>query len=75
MRQRDRKKVIDRQSLFNIQLSRFTAELNQTIEEAYRSLDELIRAVEGGKASNNQPVLGTESAPSEAIRKEQRTAD
>ena len=75
MRQRNRKKAIDRQSLFNIQLARFTAELNQTIEEAYRSLDELIRAVEGGKASNNQPVLGNESAPSEAIRKEQRTAD
>lgn len=75
MRQRDRKKVIDRQSLFNIQLARFTAELNQTIEEAYRSLDELIRAVEGEKGSNIQPVLGIESAPSEAIRKEQRTAD
>ncbi len=75
MRQRDRKKVIDRQSLFNIQLARFTAELNQTIEEAYRSLDELIRAVEGEKGSNDQPVLWIESAPSEAIRKEQRTAD
>ena len=75
MRQRDRKKVIDRQSLFNIQLARFTAEFNQTIEEAYRSLDELIRAVEGEKGSNNQPVLAIESAPSEAIRKEQRTAD
>jgi hypothetical protein len=42
MRLRDRKKAIDRQSLFNIHLARFTAELNQTIEEAYRSLGEVL---------------------------------
>jgi len=47
MRLRYRKKVIDRQSLFNIHLAKFTAELNQTIEEAYKSLDEVLDSVEG----------------------------
>jgi hypothetical protein len=75
MRQRDRKKVIDRQSLFNIHLARFTAELNQTVEQAYRSLEELIRPVEGENASNSHPVPAIESASSEAIRKGQRTLD
>jgi hypothetical protein len=75
MRQRDRKKVIDRQSLSNIQLARFTAELNETIEEAYRSLDEFIRPVEGGNVSTNQPVPGIQSALSAAIGKGQRTGD
>jgi hypothetical protein len=75
MRQRDRKKVIDRQSLFNIQLARFTAELNQTIEEAYRSFDELIRPVEGGNGNSNHPVPVIRSASSEAIRKGQRMVD
>jgi len=75
MRQRDRKKVIDRQSLSNIHLARFTAELNQTIEEAYRSLDELIRPVGGGNASNHQPVPEIQSASSESIGKGQRTDD
>jgi hypothetical protein len=75
MRQRDRKKVIDRQSLSNIQFARFTAELNQTVEEAYRSLDELIRPVEGGNVSNNQPVPAFQSISSEAIGKGQRTVD
>lgn len=42
MRQRGRKKVIDRQSLFNIHLACFTAELNRAVEEAYGALDELI---------------------------------
>jgi hypothetical protein len=75
MRQRDRKKVIDRQSLCNIQLARFTVELNQTIEEAYRSLEELIRPVEGGNVSNKQPGPAFQSISSEASGKGQRTVD
>jgi hypothetical protein len=47
MRLRYRKKVIDRQSLFNIHIAKFIAELNQTVEEAYKSLDEVLDSVEG----------------------------
>jgi hypothetical protein len=46
MRLRDRKRMIDRQSLFNIRLARFTAELNRTVEEAYRSLDAVLDFVD-----------------------------
>lgn len=42
MRLRYRKKTINRQSLFNIRFARFIAELNQTAEEVYRSLDEVV---------------------------------
>lgn len=37
MQMRDRKKAIDRQSLANIHIARFIAELNRAIEEAYQS--------------------------------------
>lgn len=69
MRQRDRKKVIDRQSLFNIHLARFTAELNQTVEEAYRSLDEFIGHGDGASEDNHQTVVAIQSAFSDAIGK------
>lgn len=69
MRQRDRKKVIDRQSLFNIHLARFTAELNRTVEEAYRSLDEFIGNGEGESEDSQQTVVAIKSASSEAIGK------
>lgn len=45
MRFRYRKKMIDRQSLFNIHLAKFTAELNQTVEEAYKTLNEFLGSV------------------------------
>jgi len=75
MRQRDRKKVIDRQSLFNIHLARFTAELNQTVEEAYRSLDELIGPGGGEHEGTSRPVPATKSPSSETLGKGQKTAD
>lgn len=41
MRQRNRKKVVDRQSLASIHIGRFIEELNQALEDAYRrSLEE-----------------------------------
>ena len=46
MRMRYRKKVIGRQLLFNIQLAKFIAELNQTVEEAYKALVEVLDSVE-----------------------------
>jgi len=54
MRLRDRKKAIDRQSLFNIHFAQFIVELNQTLEEAYKSLDEVIDAAE---SENNDEDL------------------
>jgi len=47
MRMRRRKMMIDRQSLFNLHLVEFIADLNRTLEEAYRSLDEVLDLVEG----------------------------
>lgn len=73
MRQRDRKKVIDRQSLFNIHLARFMAELNQTVEEAYRFFDEFIAPVEAGEQDKHRPGLPIKSASSEAIGKGPQT--
>ena len=46
MRLRYRKKVTDKRSLFNIHLAKFTTEINQTIEEAYKSLDEFLGSVD-----------------------------
>ncbi|MBK4735305.1 hypothetical protein [Noviherbaspirillum pedocola] len=41
MRQRDRKKMVDRQSLASIHIGRFIDELSQALEDAYRkSLEE-----------------------------------
>lgn len=41
MRQRDRKRMVDRQSLANIHIGRFIDELSQALEDAYRkSLEE-----------------------------------
>ena len=48
MRMRYRKKLNDRQSLFNIHLADFIAEFNQTVEEAYKSLEQVLETVEGG---------------------------
>ena len=42
MRMRYRKKTINRQALFNIRFAKFIAELNQTAEEVYKSLDEVM---------------------------------
>jgi hypothetical protein len=42
MRMRYRKKTINRQALFNIRFANFIAELNQTAEEVYKSLDEVM---------------------------------
>ena len=47
MRQRMRKKMVERQSLFNIHLAQFTAELNRTVEDAYRTLDAVLAEVDG----------------------------
>lgn len=53
MRMRHRKKMIDRQSLSNINFARFIAALNQTVEEAYRSLDDVIDLVESRAADQD----------------------
>lgn len=47
MRLRYRKKMINRQALADIRLARLIVELNRTVEEAYRSLDEVLKLVEG----------------------------
>jgi hypothetical protein len=73
MQQRYRKNVVDRQSLFNIHLARFTDELNRTVEEAYRSLGEFIGPVTGGNKASNRPVLAIESESSEATEKGPQT--
>lgn len=49
MRLRYRKKTINRQALFNIRFAEFIAELNQTAEDVYKSLDEIVGS---GKAED-----------------------
>jgi hypothetical protein len=44
---RDRKKTVDRQSLANIHIARFIDELNQALEEAYRSGEDAPDSAEG----------------------------
>ena len=46
MRLRNRNKVIDRQSLSNIRFAKFTAELNQAVEAAYKSLEVVLGAAD-----------------------------
>jgi hypothetical protein len=60
MRMRDRKMAVDRQSLFNIHLAEFVADLNRTVEEAYRSLDEVLDMVEDDAGDEGQPDGGQE---------------
>jgi hypothetical protein len=60
MRMRNRKRMIDRQSLFNIHLANFIAELNQTLEEAYQSLDEALDSVEDSTDEEGQPKTWVE---------------
>lgn len=50
MRMRNKKKVINRRALLDIRLARLVAELNRTVEEAYRSLTE---APEPGPAADD----------------------
>lgn len=45
MRLRYRKKMINRRALADIHLARLIVELNRTVEEAYRSLDEVLKLV------------------------------
>ena len=58
MRLRYKKKVIDGHSLFNIHLAKFTAELNQTVEDAYKSLDEFLTSVDR-EADDENPRNGS----------------
>jgi hypothetical protein len=64
MRQRDRKKMVDRQSIANIHIGRFIAELNQALEEAYQRLEDAHGAAgneaarEGGSQGNAERQAG-----------------
>ena len=62
MRMRRRKMMIDRQSLFNLRLVEFIADLNRTLEEAYRSLDEVLDLVEGDADDDDPRDSGLEEA-------------
>lgn len=53
MRMRQRKRMIDRQTLFNLHLEEFIADLNRTVEEAYRSLDEVLDLVDSDADGDN----------------------
>jgi hypothetical protein len=59
MRTRDRKKTINRQALFNIRFAKFIAELNQTAEEVYRSLDEAIGSGEADTDTDTETETDT----------------
>jgi hypothetical protein len=62
MRTRDRKKTINRQALFNIRFAKFIAELNQTAEEVYRSLDEAIGSGEADTDTETDTETDTDTA-------------
>ena len=63
MRQRMRKKMVERQSLFNIHLAQFTAELNRTVEDAYRTLDAVLAEVDGPARIRWQRVIALPDVP------------
>ena len=70
MRMRYRKKTINRQALFNIRFAKFIAELNQTAEEVYKSLDEVLGSAETETADENpqeRRLQGSATPPQDPV--------